>query len=192
MGAFTLGKQLIYPTTDVYVPYRFSLPHGRGISTPGSESGEKWWRTSVHVCDVRTMIEPPSSSLDHPLLLPQATRQADFQTLQRRGQTEMPNHANAFWTKIRNLSPQGRVTNVWRTAPCSCSMPHSARKPRPGHWVVIYAALAYFITPIDAVPDALPGIPGRSGRAGGGVGDGGPCTSRQRSIARHRRNWRSG
>jgi len=67
----------------------------------------------------------------------------------------MPNHANAFWTKIRTSARKAGREVIYR----ALQLFYAAQRKETPAWArgVIYAALAYFITPIDAVPDALPG-----------------------------------
>ncbi|MFM8445361.1 MAG: YkvA family protein [Methylococcus sp.] len=67
----------------------------------------------------------------------------------------MTNHVKAFWAKIRNSARKAGREVIYR----ALQLFYAAQRKETPSWArgVIYAALAYFITPTDAVPDALPG-----------------------------------
>ena len=67
----------------------------------------------------------------------------------------MMNDTKAFWTKIKTSCRKAGREVIYR----ALQLFYAAQRKETPAWArgVIYAALAYFIAPVDAVPDALPG-----------------------------------
>ena len=64
--------------------------------------------------------------------------------------------ADRFWEKLRRFARRAGRSVVER----ALRLYYAAQDPRTPPWArrAIYAALAYFIVPIDVIPDFVPGI----------------------------------
>lgn len=61
----------------------------------------------------------------------------------------------AFWNKIKSVGRRAGKEVVYR----ALQLYYAAQRRETPAWAkgVIYAAIAYFVSPLDAIPDALPG-----------------------------------
>ena len=76
------------------------------------------------------------------------------------GRTQIDTHLKPFrrrdfWNKLKRSARKAGKTLVYH----ALQLFYAAQRPETPKWAkgVIYGALAYFINPLDAVPDALPG-----------------------------------
>ena len=66
-----------------------------------------------------------------------------------------PFRSRDFWNKLKRSARKAGKTLVYH----ALQLFYAAQRPETPKWAkgVIYGALAYFINPLDAIPDALPG-----------------------------------
>lgn len=67
----------------------------------------------------------------------------------------MSYHPRDFWNTVKHACRTAGEEVIYR----ALQLYYAAQRPETPAWAkgVIYAALAYFVNPLDAVPDALPG-----------------------------------
>jgi uncharacterized membrane protein YkvA (DUF1232 family) len=61
---------------------------------------------------------------------------------------------NSFWEKLKNFASQAGKEVVEK----ALILFYAAQKPETPVWAksIVYSALAYFILPLDAIPDTIP------------------------------------